>query len=164
MELVLLRHGKAAPHGHPQGDAARALEEKGRTQARRAAGLLKEAGLLPEIVLTSPLLRARQTAEEFCQVAGMPGPLVQPWLALGADPAAMINELRGFVDFKRVAIVGHEPDFSGLVEWLLRAEAGTIDFKKGAIAALRVTPPLRVGTLLYLVPPRIVPGAAADGV
>lgn len=155
MELVLLRHGKAEPHGHPQGDAARALIEKGRGQARRAARLLKLAGLLPEIVLTSPLLRARQTAEEFCRAAEMPGPLIQPWLALGAEPAAVMDGLRGFGDFQRVALVGHEPDFSGLVEWLMGAEVGTIDFKKGAIAALRVAPPTRRGSLLYLVPPRL---------
>ena len=65
MEIILLRHGKAEPHGHPQGDAARALVPKGEEQSRRAGDFLRAAGILPEIVLTSPLVRAKQTAEHF---------------------------------------------------------------------------------------------------
>lgn len=156
MEIILLRHGKAEDHGHPLGDAARALVEKGRAQSRAAARLLKAANLLPEIVLTSPLTRARQTADEFCTQAGMPGPVVQHWLACGVDPETIAAELRAFTDFKRVAIVGHEPDFSTFLQWSLGALGGTIDFKKGAIACLRLTPPSRHGTLLYLAPPRLI--------
>lgn len=156
MELVLLRHGKAEPHGHPAGDAARALVAKGRAQAVAAARLLKRAGLLPEIVLTSPLLRARQTAEEFCAAAGMPGPVVQPWLAAGARPAEVFGELAKFRDFQRVMIVGHEPDFSAIVEACIGARSSSVDFKKGAIAALRIDPANRAGTLSFLVPPQLV--------
>ena len=56
MDLILLRHGKAED-SNPKGDSARELVEKGRQQARRQAKLLKQAGLLPEIVITSPLVR-----------------------------------------------------------------------------------------------------------
>lgn len=152
MELVLLRHGKAE-NAHPDGDFSRALVEKGRKQARRAAKLLKAAGMLPDIVLTSPLVRARQTAEEFCQTADIPGATLQGWLASGMTPENALKELAAFHEFNRVAIVGHEPDFSGLIQWLLGASGG-VEVKKGAVACLEINPPSRRGTLLYLIPPK----------
>lgn len=157
MDLILLRHGKAE-NTSEDGDFSRALTEKGREQARRAAKLLKSAGALPEIVLTSPLLRARQTAEEFCQAAEMPGAVIQGWLACGMTPDLAIRELAAFRDFKRVAIVGHEPDFSQLIEWVLGVISGEVEVKKGALACLRITPPSREGSLAYLIPPKLSDG------
>lgn len=154
MELILLRHGKAEDF-HPQGDATRALVEKGREQARRAGRMLLSAAITPEIVLTSPLLRAQQTAAEFCQAAEIPGPVVQGWLACGCTPESILAELQAFHDFKRVAIVGHEPDFSRFIQWNMGAYGATIDMKKGTLACLRVTPPRRHGTLLYLIPSKL---------
>lgn len=153
MELILLRHGKAENYC-PDGDFSRALVEKGREQSRRAARLLKNAGVLPDIVLTSPLVRARQTAEEFCQAAEMPGSITQGWLASGMSPETALQELAGFRDFKRVAIVGHEPDLSQLIRWILGASGGVL-VKKGAIACLEVNPPSRHGSLFYLIPPKL---------
>ena len=157
MDLILLRHGKAE-NTSEDGDFSRALTEKGREQARRAAKLLKGAGALPEIVLTSPLLRARQTAEEFCQAAEMPGAVIQGWLACGMTPDLAIRELAAFRDFKRVAIVGHEPDFSQLIEWVLGVISGEVEVKKGTLACLRITPPSREGSLAYLIPPKLSDG------
>ncbi len=154
MDLILLRHGKAEDF-NIGGDFSRVLLDKGVEQSRRAARLLRAAGMLPEIVLTSPLIRARQTAEEFCQTAGMPGALVQGWLACGMAPESAMVELASFKEFKRIAIVGHEPDFSTLVEWLLGVTGGSVDFKKGALACVRTQPPSRHGTLRYLVPPKL---------
>jgi len=154
MELILLRHGKAEPHGHPAGDAARALVAKGREQARRAARFLAAADGLPEIVLTSPLVRALQTAEEFCEAAGLSAPLVQGWLASGMPPESAAAELAAFADYRRIAIVGHEPDFSSLVEWLIGG--GPVEVKKGALVSLDIRPPTRRGTLKYLIPPGLM--------
>jgi phosphohistidine phosphatase len=154
MDLILLRHGKA-DDTNPGGDRARELVAKGRQQAHRAAKLLKHAEILPEIVLTSPLVRARQTADEFCQTAGIPSPVIQGWLACGMHPESAMKELAGFSEFKRVAIVGHEPDFSNFIEWILGVSGGAVMVKKGAIACLRVNPPARHGTLKYLIPPKL---------
>ncbi len=154
IELVLLRHGKAE-NFNTEGDFSRNLVEKGREQARRAARNLKGAGLLPDIVLTSPLIRARQTADEFCLAAEIPGAVIQGWLASGMSPQTAMTELAAFRDFKRIAIVGHEPDFSLLVEWILGVTGGGVEFKKGAIACLKITPPQRFGNLVYLVPPKL---------
>lgn len=158
MDLILLRHGKAEDF-HPEGDGARELVEKGREQSRRAARLLKSAGKLPQIVLTSPLSRARQTAEEFCQTAGMPGPLVQGWLACGMDPATAMLELAGFSEFRTVAIVGHEPDLSEFIARCLGCPSGSVKMKKGGLASLRISPPARSGTLLFLIPPKLADDA-----
>jgi phosphohistidine phosphatase len=155
MDLILLRHGKAEDT-HPDGDFSRPLVEKGRKQSRRAATLLKTAAMLPDIVLTSPLVRARQTAEEFCNTAGIPGATIQGWLTCGMAPDTAMRELAAFHDFKSVAIVGHEPDFSQLIEWILGANAGNVEVKKGAIASLRVAPPSRSGTLVWLLPPALM--------
>ena len=154
MELILLRHGKAED-SHPDGDFSRALVEKGRKQARRAAKLLKAGGMLPNIVLTSPLVRARQTAHEFCETVGIPGAIIQGWLACGMNPENALKELTAFKDFNRVAIVGHEPDFSGLIQWILGANGGSIEVKKGALACLAIHPPSCRGTLVYLIPPKL---------
>ena len=151
MELLLLRHGKAE-ESNIEGDFMRVLLEKGRIQAQRAAKLLTMTGGLPEIVLSSPLIRARQTADAFCDEAGMPGAMIQGWLACGMVPETAITELSAFRDFQRVMIVGHEPDFSMLVEWILGSSGGAVEFKKGALACLSVSPPARQGTLRYLIP------------
>ena len=154
MDLILLRHGKAEDMS-PGGDFSRELVEKGRDQARKAARLLKAADLLPDIVLTSPLVRARQTADTFCQTAEIPGALVQSWLASGMSPESGLAELAGFKEFKRVGIVGHEPDFSQLIAWATGAQAGGIVMKKGAIACVRLNPPSRFGSLQFLIPPKL---------
>ena len=154
LELVLLRHGKAE-NFNPDGDFSRALVEKGHEQARRAARILTAVGMLPDIVLTSPLLRARQTADEFCATANMPGAVIQGWLACGMAPETAIAELAAFNDFRRVMIVGHEPDFSVLIEWILGVTGGGVEIKKGAIACLKVTPPARFGNLVYLIPQKL---------
>lgn len=155
MKLILLRHGKAEDFDI-DGDFARPLVEKGRNQARNAARALKAAGELPHIVLTSPLVRARETADEFCQTAEIPGATLQGWLACGMTPETALRELANFQDFKSVAIVGHEPDLSELLEWLLGAAAGTVDVKKGTLACVQIAPPARYGVLLYLVPPALI--------
>jgi phosphohistidine phosphatase len=155
MKLILLRHGKAEDF-HIDGDFARPLVEKGRAQARNAALLLKAAGELPHIVLTSPLVRARQTAEEFCQAAEIPGATLHGWLACGMTPEVAMRELEAFKEFKSVAIVGHEPDFSELLEWLLCATTGSVEVKKGSLACVQVAPPARFGSLVFLIPPSLI--------
>jgi phosphohistidine phosphatase len=153
MDLLLLRHGKAEDT-HPNGDAARELVKKGREQARRAGTLLRGTKWRPQIVLTSPLVRARQTADEFCEAAALPGAVIQGWLACGMSPERALQELAGFSEFQRVAIVGHEPDFSNLIEWLLGTATGGVEVKKGALACLAINPPSRGGMLRFLIPPK----------
>lgn len=156
MELLVIRHGTAEAHGHPGGDGARALVEKGWKQARAVGKLLARIGCLPELVLTSPLVRARETALGVCEEAGIDGPVEVAWLSCGADPETIVEELRAYADFERVAVVGHEPDLSELIGYLLNAAAGRVRMKKGAVALLRLSDGLRAGELQFLLPPRVM--------
>jgi len=150
MQLLLLRHGQAEDSS-PGGDFMRRLVEKGHEQAGQAARVLGAANLLPDLVLTSPYLRARQTADAFTQVAGMPGAVIQQWLGCGMDPESALAELSAFNDFECVMIVGHEPDFSTLIRHCLGTSAG-VEVRKGSITCIELRPPSARATLRFLLP------------
>jgi phosphohistidine phosphatase len=153
MTLLLLRHGKAEDkNAHNSDDFTRELTEKGIEQARTAAKLLRAANLLPELVLCSPLVRTRQTAEFFTQESGMPGPVSQSWLTAGMSPDSALSELRGYTDFKKVMIVGHEPDFSHFIQHVLGASGETIEVRKGSLTCLEIHPPSAQAVLKFLIP------------
>ncbi len=152
MELLVIRHAKAEDHGHPAGDAARALTPKGWKQAERLGQFLRRVDRLPDVVLTSPLVRARQTAEQLCMSAGLPAPVEQGWLACGMAPETAARELLAFSHFQRAAVVGHEPDLSALIAHLLGTGAGSVEMKKAALTGLALTPRARHGSLLFHVP------------
>lgn len=155
MELFVIRHGKAE-NSHPQGDSARTLVEKGREQAQKIGRMLKRIDRRPHIVLTSPLVRARETAETMCMAAEMPGPVIQGWLACGMDPETAIRELVAFSDFEKVAIVGHEPDLSSFIEWMLGCSGSRVEVKKGSLTCLEVNPPGWHSRLLFHLPPALI--------
>jgi phosphohistidine phosphatase len=153
MQLILLRHGKAEDSSLG-GDFTRQLEEKGYQQARHAARILAASAQLPDLILSSPVVRARQTAETFSDAAGMPGPILQSWLACGMSPETALAELAAFPDFKRIMIVGHEPDFSRLISHCLGGYA-EIEVRKGSITCIDLRPPSPRATLRYLIPHKL---------
>ncbi len=106
MRVHLCRHAASAP-GEP--DALRALTPAGVEQAHALGRLLRDAADPPAVVLTSPLLRARQTAELVGRELGVPV-LVDTRLAPGATAAALARALVGLTG--PVAVVGHQPDCS----------------------------------------------------
>lgn len=156
MEVLLLRHAKAEPHGNPGGDSERALTAKGYDQARRAGHYLRATGMLPEIIITSPLLRAKQTAEAFSQAAQLPGPVIQSWLGIGMHPDVALRELSSFIEFQRICLVGHEPDFSSLIAWVTNGEGGAVEVRKGSLTLLDLKPPSRSGILRFVIPQRMM--------
>ena len=101
MQLVIVRHAEAAP-GSP--DELRALTAAGREQARALGRRLRATGLEPDAVLSSPLLRARETAAAL----GLAEPEVDERLAPGASPADIRDTALGRGD--TVVVVGHQPD------------------------------------------------------
>jgi phosphohistidine phosphatase len=130
MLVYVCRHAKAAD-GDP--DELRELTGKGVRQAR---GLAERLAALPEppvLVLTSPLVRARQTAEEVARATGAPL-RVEPRLA----PGATVEDLRAAVASEPgpVATVGHQPDCSEIAYAVTGADPG---FSPGAMAALEVS-------------------------
>jgi phosphohistidine phosphatase len=132
-ELWLLRHGAAEPEGGGD-DAARRLTEKGERQARDAGAALAALGLRFVAVLTSPRVRARDTA----LLAGGPlglEPVEHGPLSKGFDSEAALTVMAGHEDGAAVLMVGHEPDLSQVVHDLT---GGRIDLKKGGVAAVRL--------------------------
>jgi phosphohistidine phosphatase len=132
-QLWLLRHGDAEPHG-ARHDADRKLSSKGEKQARVAGEALARLGLQFSAVLTSPRVRARDTARLAAKALSA-DPMVHQPLSAGFDVTEARALLAGYGDDARVLIVGHEPDFSQTVHDLT---GGRIDLKKGGVAGVRV--------------------------
>jgi phosphohistidine phosphatase len=101
MRLLIVRHAEAAP-GHP--DELRSLTPAGREQARALAQRLEREGLVPDAVVTSPLLRARETAAAL----GLGDAETDERLAPGAAPADLREAARGRGE--TVLLVAHQPD------------------------------------------------------
>lgn len=129
--------------------------EKGWEQSRNAGVFLKQMEKLPDLVLTSPLVRARETAVGFCEAAGIDGPVEVGWLSCGVDPEEALEELRAYGEFECVAVVGHEPDLSGLVGYLIGSSSGRVRMKKGAVACVKMYG-MRAGELQFLLPPKVM--------
>jgi len=156
MELLLIRHAKAEAHGHSGGDGARALVEKGHAQSKKVGEFLKKRDLVPEIVLTSPVLRAKETAEIICDQVGLEAPVTEAWLSCGMGGEEALHELSAYSSVERLAIVGHEPDFSHLIGSLLGVELGYVEVKKASVILLTCYPPKRGGVLHFNIPPKLL--------
>jgi phosphohistidine phosphatase len=136
--IWLLRHGDAQD-GSP--DAARPLTDKGREQSRAAGAALKALGVEIAACLTSPKVRAAETARIACEQLDGVEPTEEPKLAGGDFDAEELAAGLG----DDVLLVGHEPDFSNAVRSLTGAR---VDLKKGGLAAVRD------GELIVLMRPR----------
>ncbi|HEX2232610.1 MAG TPA: histidine phosphatase family protein [Thermoleophilaceae bacterium] len=123
--IWLLRHGDAED-GSP--DEQRRLTEKGERQARAAGAALKALGVEPSACLSSPRVRAADTAKLACEPLGGEVELVEALSGGSFDPEELAAGHDG-----DVILVGHEPDFSEAVQRLTGAR---IDLKKGGVAAV----------------------------
>ena len=161
VELLLLRHGIAEERCPERVDGERALTAVGRSRTRAVAGRLVQLGLGCDQLVTSPLVRARQTAE-IAVVAGLvaegsPSLRVDAALAPGGDPLPLVAEFQRAAPahngLLRLALVGHEPDLGALAAQLIGAPEGAIALKKAGIALLLLLGPGR-GQLKLLMAPR----------
>jgi phosphohistidine phosphatase len=152
MELYFLRHGIAADEGPADsGDAGRPLTEQGIKKMKEAARGLRRLGVRPDALLSSPLVRARQTAEIVRKAFGIESRLVDA-LAPGCDMARLCNLLGEYRSAERVMLVGHEPDFSSLIGEL--TGGSRVQLKKGGLARVDLeTIDHGAGTLVWLLPP-----------
>lgn len=132
-QLWLLRHGEAEPHD-TRPDPERRLTPRGKRQAIAAGRTLRALGVEFAAVLTSPRVRAADTARLACESLGVE-PVVHEPLS-GDFDADDARTLMAEQDANaRVLLVGHEPDFSQVV---LDLTGGRIDLKKGGVAAVRL--------------------------
>ncbi|MBI3941618.1 MAG: phosphohistidine phosphatase SixA [Chloroflexi bacterium] len=160
MRLYFLRHGIAAERDsvlYPD-DAQRPLTKEGVRQLRKTLKRVRKRELIPAaVILSSPLLRARETADWACKIlAPEQAPIIVESLAPGCNFSHLTDILAVYQDVPDILLVGHEPDFSELVAQLIGPGAHVI-MKKGSIACINTLgrPSPGTGTLEWLLPPRI---------
>lgn len=159
LELYLIRHGLAAERGpeYPD-DSKRPLTKGGISSLKREAKALNALGIGFDLIITSPLVRTRQTADVFAEVLNRKPPVVtSDALAPEGTPAGVIHEIEKHARKARLALVGHEPNIGELTARLIGAGA-PVEFKKGAICRVDfdVLPPKGVGHLRWLLPPKML--------
>jgi phosphohistidine phosphatase len=134
MELCLVRHAIAEERGPGwPDDARRPLTDSGRHRMIEGAAGLAQL-FTPDLVITSPFLRAMQTAEILVDHYGLKGLRISESLATG-EHGALLRELER-ISATRVVLTGHEPHMSGLLSLLLAGDDGLVAslFRKGAAA------------------------------
>jgi phosphohistidine phosphatase len=138
MNLYIMRHAEAEDEAESGDDEARLLTVRGRERTRDAAGGLRALGVRFEAILTSPLLRAAETAELVAdEYANNPPPQVLPAFSPDVSHREALAALTPFARHGRVLVVGHEPQLSKLVALLLTPSGAiAIRLKKGACVAL----------------------------
>lgn len=141
MKLLIIRHAIAedrdafARAGHS--DALRPLTNKGRRRMSRIAAGLQQIVNSVDVLATSPLVRARQTAEIVAEAYGsIPAETVAA-LSGAAPPADLLPWLKANATAGVLAVVGHEPHLGKVASWLLSDQQRSfVSFKKGGAALL----------------------------
>ena len=139
-------------------DASRPLSDKGQRQAERLGRVLAAYSEAPDLFVTSPKVRAAQTAEIVARALGKVTVVVDERLGWGVDLASLPEILRAAGPAERPCLVGHDPDFSELLGELLGTPP--VPMRKGAIARVDVADisnPAGGGVLRYLLPPELLP-------
>ena len=136
MKLYLVRHAAAIERSGAMPDTSRYLTAKGRLAFREIARRVRKAGAAPDLIFTSPLLRAVQTAEILSARLNCGGDIVVAReLSPGFDHRALRFLLSRAGDLREAAFVGHEPDL-GILSATLLSLAGGFPLRKGAVVAL----------------------------
>jgi len=166
MKLLLIRHAAAVRRGTAGiADDERPLTRRGRGKFRLAARGLTRITDRPDVLLTSPLIRARATAEIAAAAFKKVTPRIEAAIASG-DIEAIVKALTKFPRDSLIAIVGHEPSLSGLLARLLGMREGgdRFVFKKGGAALVELPDgPSAVGRLCWFVKPRTLRFLGGDG-
>jgi phosphohistidine phosphatase SixA len=150
MNICFLRHGEADWPDWDKSDDERPLTERGRREMRRVAKFLDRLDFSIDVILTSPLPRASQTAEIVAQRLGT-GMQIEPRLAHGFS-LDRLGQMVGKIEGESVMVVGHEPEFSAVIQELT---GGKIKISKAGIALVDANHGCTSGKLLWLFPPKI---------
>src|SRR6266508_1369653 len=161
MELVFLRHGLAADREEWKGDDAdRPLTAEGADRTKDVVRGLRTLKVRPDVILSSPLLRARETAE-IAKKGLMTDAKVElaDEMTPAASPDWLIGRLADLADKPVVLCVGHEPHISTTISAMVSGKMdATFEVKKAGACCIRFTgaPKTGVGTLLWLLPPKFL--------
>jgi phosphohistidine phosphatase len=159
MELYLIRHADAQPLGENDihEDADRPLTPTGEAQCSRLAAALLRHGVQLEHLITSPLARARQTAEGLAAELGSSRPELHSCIHLA--PGGKRRKLTRFLcslSAQSVGIVGHRPDLNFYLAWLIGSKQARIDLVKAGVACVHFEgdPDKGEGELSWLITPK----------
>jgi len=158
-ELYLIRHAIAAARGSEwPDDTKRPLTERGVSRFKEEVKGLRRLDVEIDEIFTSPLIRARQTAELLAAgLEGKPPVKLLDALAPGHTSAAVLTQLAKAAKRRRVALVGHEPDLGELAAHLIGA-GRALAFKKGGVCRIDVgsLTSRRAGSLVWFVTPSLL--------
>src|SRR5262245_31711970 len=158
MKLYFLRHADALEGAD---DAARPLSPHGRKEALELGRFLKRVGIEFDAAYSSPLVRAKETAEIVLDLCGSPELDLTDALLNETSEAKFEAWLRGIPQVKHVCLVGHAPTLAQRVSQLLGITArDALKLPKGGLACLE-TDNRRTGTLKFFVTPKLL-GVRAD--
>jgi phosphohistidine phosphatase len=149
MQLYFLRHGEADWPGWSKPDDERPLTDFGKREVRQVAKFLNGLKVKPDVIVSSPLPRALQTAEVAAEQ--LKTKLRQDE---ALEPGFGISELSTVLKRHRskiLMLVGHEPDFSSVISALT---GGFIKMSKAGVALVDIDPETEKGRLLWLFPPK----------
>jgi phosphohistidine phosphatase len=159
LELYLIRHGIAAERGEEfPDDSKRPLTSSGMSKLRDQTKGLNALDVGFDVIITSPLVRTKQTAEIIAgTLKEKPQVVTSDALAPAGTPAGVVQELAKHAKQPRVALVGHEPNLGELAARLIGAKSPIV-FKKGAVCRIdfEILPPKGLGQLRWLLPPRVL--------
>jgi phosphohistidine phosphatase len=158
VEVYVFRHGIAedAPPGGR--DADRALTDDGRKKVVDVVKAARRSGFAPSLIISSPYVRAVQTADIAAEVLGYKNEIVQTEaLVPFGTPEGVWNELRDYSEEKAILLAGHEPLLSRLVAHLLAAPELRVEMKKAALVRIDVESfgPAPLGTLRWMITPKL---------
>lgn len=139
MKIHIVRHAEAIERTSAIPDEYRYLTCRGRTRFRRVAETLKKSGIDPDIIVSSPRLRAVQTADILAESLRFSGDLIiLPPLADSFGSARLKEFLDSIAPVRELVLVGHEPDLGQIVGGLLDHSPCTL--KKGSAVTLKIKP------------------------
>ena len=158
-ELYLVRHAIAAERGSEwPDDTKRPLTERGISRFKEAVKGLRRLDIALDEIFTSPLVRARQTADLLAAgLEGKPPVKVLDGLAPGHTSSAVITQLAKVARRRRVALVGHEPELGELAAQLIGA-GRALPFKKGGICRIDLgsLTSKQAASLVWFLPPNVL--------
>jgi phosphohistidine phosphatase len=158
MEIYLLRHGIAEDGKPGRPDSARELTDEGRRKTADVLRLAKKAGVRPALILSSPYIRAKQTAQIAAAELGYEADILTvESLVPHSSPENVWKDIRDHGHEPSILLAGHEPLLSSTVAYLLNAPSLRVEMKKAALVridveSLRIAPH---GVLRWMLVPKM---------
>ena len=162
MNLYLLRHAIAAAKDDPafESDSERPLTKKGIKKFRKAAQGIERLEVSFDAILSSPLIRARQTADLVAEFLGQESAVEEiPALTPDSSPERLLSELIDYQGKEHVMLVGHEPFLGKLAGFLVTRKNDSdvrVPLRKGGICRIEIdaVPPTQPGQMHWLFTPK----------